>query len=265
MKKYLEIAKVYFKIQITYRFDVILNALGIIGKVLFAWILWGAIFSGQDKLGGMSFREMLSYYVIVSFFASLDLSEGISREISDRIRNGTFSKFMVIPAGNMRYFIIQNFGAAGYYGIFGLGIAIICIIIFRITIALAPNLLLVLCALAMEILGLIFMAAYQYFIGILTFKFQDIGFFLHIQGNIIAFITGAMIPLTLLPDGIVQILRFFPFYYVHYFPAMILTGQGSFREALAGLGIICFWTLAMLIIGHSTYERLRIKYDGVGI
>ena len=65
----------------------------------------------------------------------------------------------------------------------------------------------------------------NYFLGILAFKFQEIRMFLMIKGNIVAFITGTLVPLVLLPQGIVSAMRFFPFYYVTYLPSMLLIGK----------------------------------------
>jgi ABC-2 type transport system permease protein len=117
----------------------------------------------------------------------------------------------------------------------------------------------------MEGIGLVFMASYQYFIGILTFKFPGIDFFLHVQGMIIAFATGAFIPLALLPGAVTGFLRFLPFYYVNYLPAMLISGGARGGEAPGGLVVISLWTVFMLITSRATYNHLRRAYDGVGI
>ena len=43
MKKYLEIGKVLFKAQLSWRFDIAFNMIFTIIKILFAYIVWGAI------------------------------------------------------------------------------------------------------------------------------------------------------------------------------------------------------------------------------
>jgi ABC-2 type transport system permease protein len=113
--------------------------------------------------------------------------------------------------------------------------------------------------------GLSFMVFYQYFIGTLAFKFQDIGFFRHVQGSVIAFLTGAIVPLALLPEAVTGALRFLPFTYVTYMPAMLLTGRAGAGEGLFGLAVIVAWTAAMSAVCQLTYNRLRVKFDGVGI
>jgi ABC-2 type transport system permease protein len=88
---------------------------------------------------------------------------------------------------------------------------------------------------------------------------------MHIQGNIIAFVTGSLVPLSLLPDGLLAFLRFLPFTHVVYTPVMLLCAQLSLSEGLSGLVVLSAWTIAMLAVAQFTYDRLRVKYDGVGI
>jgi len=44
MKKYWEAAKVAFKTRTAYRFDTAMQVLASVARVLFAWILWSAIY-----------------------------------------------------------------------------------------------------------------------------------------------------------------------------------------------------------------------------
>lgn len=73
-----------------------------------------------------------------------------------------------------------------------------------------------------------------------------------------------MIPLVLLPQGIITILRFFPFYYVTYLPSMLFVGRNE-NEIGIGFVTLSLWVLLFIPINKLTYNRLRIKYDGVGI
>lgn len=116
----------------------------------------------------------------------------------------------------------------------------------------------------MVMLGLLFMIQLNYFLGILAFKFQEIGFFLMIKSNIVAFITGTLIPLTLLPQSIVSVMRFFPFYYVTYLPSMLLIGKNE-NEALTGIITLAVWLGVFTALNGFTYNRMRVIYDGAGI
>ena len=262
--KYAEVAKIHFKTQLVWRFDIVFNMLFTLTKILFAYILWGAVFGQKNIVAGFTFHSMLSYYTISSFLSQIDMSEGVSSEISSRIRGGTFSKYMVIPLNVQGHFLAQTVGTSAFYILFNLLAAVIWVFIFHIKFTFTTNAVMILSAVCMILLGLIFMVQLNFFLGILTFKFQDISIFLMIKNNLVAFITGTLIPLTLLPDTIVGVMRILPFYYVTYLPSMLLIGKNSGE---AGIGIIALmiWVLLFIPINKITYNRLRIRFDGVGI
>lgn len=264
MKKYLEIFRITFKMQIAFRFDVSVNMLLTVTKILFAYLLWGAIFGVHETVSGFTFQSMLSYYLISSFLTQIEMSDGVSREISDRIRGGTFSKYMVVPTSTQGYFLAQNAGAASFYLIFDFIAVVIWVILFRIRFVFVSDIKVILLALLMVLLGLTFMVQLNYFLGILTFKFENIDIFLMIKGNLITFATGAMIPLALLPDMVTGIMKLFPFYYVTYLPSMLLIGR-NLEEGAAGIVILSVWTAAITLVNKFSYQRLRVRYDGVGI
>lgn len=104
----------------------------------------------------------------------------------------------------------------------------------------------------------------HYFLGIWAFKFLEIWVFLMIKNNILALATGTLIPLMLLPDALVAAMKYLPFYYVTYLPTMLLMGRNT-EELFMGLGVLAVWNAAFLPLNHILYERLRRRYDGVGI
>jgi len=264
MRKYREIAVTYLKAQLVWRADVIFNMIFTIGKIIFARILWGAIFEGKEMVAGFTYHGMMSYYIISSFLSQIEMSGGISREISDRIRNGTFSRYMVIPVKIDRYFLAMEAGVVAFYMVFDLFAAGIWIFLFRIQFEFTGELLMIAGAFMMILLGLVFMVQLNYYLGLLTLKFQEIGTFLMIKDNLAAFVTGSMIPLVLLPAEIVAVMRVFPFYYVTYLPAMLLIGRCR-EEMAAGLLVLSGWCILMELINRRTYEAYRLKFDGVGI
>lgn len=264
MRKYIEIAKIYLKAQLFWRADAVFNMLVTVCKILFAYLLWGVIFEGRETVSGFTYHSMLSYYIISSFLTQLEMSGGISGEINTRIRNGTFSKYMVIPVSVEKYFIAMEAGTVTFYAGFNLLAAVCWIAVFRIRFVFTGNPWMFAAAAAMTALGLLFMVQLNYFLGLLTMKFEEISTFLMIKDNLAQLITGAMIPLTLLPEGILSVMRLFPFYYVTYLPSMLLIGRNG-GEAAGGLAIMAGWCILMEVINRKTYRNYRLKYDGVGI
>ncbi|HML47832.1 MAG TPA: ABC-2 family transporter protein, partial [Clostridia bacterium] len=206
MRKYLEIAKLLFKAQLAWRASIAFNMLFTVLKILFAVVVWGAIYADNAVVGGFTLQGMLTYYVVSSFFSQLDISEGVAGEVSARIRNGTFSRYMVIPVRAEGYFHAQNYGAAALYMLFNLVAAAAWTLLFGIEFTLTGNPGLIAGALVLEALGLVFMVQLNFFLGILTFRFGDISLFLMIKNNLLAIVTGTMLPLSLFPEPLIHLL-----------------------------------------------------------
>lgn len=264
MRKYIEIAKITFKAELAYRFDVFIGILLSVCRIVLSFILWSALFEGKSEIGGFSFNMMVTYYIIISFFSKLDTSEGIVSQLSSEIRQGKFSKYLVQPLKPLGFFIASNCAKTVFiFCISGVVAATFCLI-FNKYLTFNANIFMILVAFFMNILGLIFLMLLNYFIGILSFKFYDISSFNMIKNSIFEFITGTFIPLALFPAWIQGGMKLFPFYYIYYYPAaMIVTGNN--KDVLLGITVLISWNIFMLAAIHFTYKALRKKFEGVGI
>lgn len=264
MHKYLEVAKIYMKTQLAWRADVVFNMIFTVAKILFAYLLWGIIFRERSTVGQFTFDGMLSYYIVSSFLSQLEMSQGVSREVHERIRNGTFSKYMIIPVNIESYFIFMELGIVGFYFAFDLLAAVVWKFVFRIRFCFTEAPEIFVCALLMIAFGLLFMVQLNYWLGILTLKYQGIDALLMIKNNLVELVTGSIVPLALFPEAVVAVMKWLPFYYVTYLPAMLLTGQCE-NEAFTGLARIAAWCLVIQIVIAVTWKKYIRKYDGVGI
>ena len=264
MKKYWAIAKLYFKTQIAFRSNIALTMAFSLWHILFAHLLWSTIFGGAETVGGFTLQTMMTYYIIQAFFRQIELSDGVSGEVSARIRDGTFMKYMVIPADSEGYFMAMTAGAAGFYVIIDVVTFAALVFLFGVRFAVVGSAAVIFLALSLFALGCVFMLQLNYFLGLLTFKFQNIGIFLMVKYSLIELLTGALVPLVFLPAGFVAFARYTPFYYVNYLPAMLLVGRLR-EEAAPGLAVIAGWVALFIFINRYAYGRLRVRFDGVGI
>lgn len=264
MSKYREISKVYLKAQMAWRADAIFQMIFTVTKILFAYLLWGVIFQSRETVGRFTFHGMLSYYVVSAFLSQLEMSQGIGGEIHDRIRNGTFSKYLILPVSVEGFFFAMEFGVVLFYAAFDFIAAAVWIFVFRIQFVFVTERWIILCAVGMTVLGMIFMVQLNFYLGLLTLKYQGIGMFLMIKNNLTALVTGSIVPLALFPEGAVSFMRLLPFYYVTYLPAMLFTGMCR-EEALTGIAVIGGWCLGMQLLIRIVWKKYLRKYDGVGI
>lgn len=264
MRKYSEVIRIHFKAQLVWRAEVFFQMLFTVSKIAFAYLLWGIIFQTRSEVAGFTFHGMLSYYVVSSFLSSLDVSAGLSEEISARIRNGTFSNYMVLPIRLQGYFISMELGVMAFYFLLDLLASVLWAVFFQIRLVLTQDIFVITCALLMIALGLLFMLCLNFYLGILTLKYEEIRTFLMIKNNLILLVTGGLVPLALFPERVTGLMKLLPFYYVTYLPSMLLTGRCR-EEAVTGLLVLAGWCLGLQLLLWNTWRRYRKNYEGVGI
>lgn len=264
MKKYFEIGKITFKTELAYRFDVLIGILLSICRIILSFILWSAFFKGKDTIGGFSFNMMITYYIVTSFFSKLDMSESIVNQLSNEIRQGKFSKYLIQPIKPMWYFISSTCAKTIFIFCISSVFTVIFALVFNEYLSFNTSIPMILTAFLINILGLIFLMLLNYFIGILSFKFYDISAFNMIKSSIFEFITGTFIPLALFPTWVQEGMKLFPFYYIYYYPSIMIV-NGDNRNVILAIVVLMSWNLFMFGVINVTYKILRKKYEGVGI
>lgn len=263
MRKYIEVFKMNIKNQMAYRFDTINSAVMGFFWVFMAYLLWSVIFEGKEVVGGYTFSMMLTYYILVSLIQRLSKTDFMVWEMSDDIRNGRFTKYITRPLHPIKYYIAACFAKTAFILMINIAACFVWILIFNQYFILQTDPYILFMFVVFVILGMFIMIQTYYFIAVLAFKTMEVGGLYHMFLNIVDFLAGALIPLSLLPLGLVEVLKFFPFYYTLYFPVSIYLGE-RVNEIPTALLICSLWTVVMYLINQWTYQRLYKTYEGVG-
>lgn len=264
MKKYVEIIKFYSNKEIVWKGDFFANIAYAITRIMFAYLLWGLIFESNQIVAGFTFDTMLSYYVLNTFFSQMDVSDGLSKELSKMIKTGEFNTYLILPIGLQTFFFLKSSGVMMVKTITNAGILFLISLLGKISLIYITDIKIISAAIVIEILALFFMLQFNYYLGLLTIKYRDINVFLKVKNNLILFLTGKLVPLSLLPYIFTQYAKIFPFNYVSYIPSMILLGNTElfFGEYVL---IIIFWITLMQILIIFEWRKCRKEYEGVGI
>lgn len=261
--KYPAIGAISLRARTAYRFDVWLGASMPFIRVLLAYMLWKVLFAGKTLIGGFTLETMTAYYVLTAFLARLDQTGGMVWEYAEDIKEGRFAKYLAKPVNPFGHFL----STAAARSLYVLGIAMISVIVLGLLLRnrflLPVNPLQTLLAAAIAFLGLIFMASINWLTAVLAFKFKDITGFHMVKGNIVEFLAGTLLPLTLLPAGVQEGMRWMPFYYIQYLPASLFLGLKT-DEGISGLLIMAGWTAGFLFLGEWAWRVLRRDDEGVG-
>jgi ABC-2 type transport system permease protein len=263
---YFAVARTALSDRLAWRADVFLGAGMGAARVGLALVLWTAVFAGRESIGGMGLGTMASYYLIAVFAYQLDQSSAVSSELAGEIRSGRFGKYLARPVDPLAWFLAAACGrslvqaAAALGAALALGLA--CILVDPAYLAPASALGLA-AALPVLALGLLCLALVNYMTGILAFAFQDIGAFQIGKNCVVEFLSGALLPLALLPSGAREALELTPFPALASLPAELILGRGleGYGRELA---LLALWALGLWACARALYASLSGRYEEMG-
>ncbi|MFC0187562.1 ABC transporter permease [Fictibacillus aquaticus] len=243
MRKYIEFAKVQMQVNSAYSAWLWANIASILLRLFIAYYFWQAVYSNKSSIKGMPLDDMLTY-IIVAMFMQMFVS-GVGRELSGTIRDGNvavelmrpyhlISRMIAMDAGDKIVFFIRGALPLGIFSYFFMDISL-------------PDtwekgaLFLVSAA-----LGIFVGTFFDLLIAILAFWTVNVWGLEVMKEAVIAFFSGALVPLILFPEWFQSLSLFLPFQAMVYIPVSIYTGLLSGTEAYLAIGVQLIWAVFFL-------------------
>jgi len=268
LRKYGMVYRVSLSERLTYRADFILTTFLRFLPTLTTILLWRAIFegSGQTRLSGFSYEQTIAYLLIVNVSRMFSSMPGLASGIAREIREGTLKKYLIQPIDLVGYLLSYRMAhktayiiavALPYGVLFG-----VCYRFFQGNVPTDPLTWLAYAAsLIMAFLvGFFFEAS----VGMVGFWFLEITSILWIVMTLNFFVSGQMLPLDFLPEFWAGLLKWLPFQYMAYFPAVIFLGKVEGTELVQGLLLELFWVVVFFGLCRWLYKRGLRRYGAFG-
>jgi ABC-2 type transport system permease protein len=169
LTKYMQICGLEWKNALSYRGDTWLSAIFSIFSILLAYLLWSAIFAGRPIFGGMTLKQMTTYYLLAGIISSLTQSDDLLWEFSDDIKSGKFVKYLVRPVSPLACFLSAGFARSFLPAISSLIVLACSMAIFK-NFFVIPSLTHVLSALPVILLGTLLSSLLNYIGEVNTFS-----------------------------------------------------------------------------------------------
>jgi ABC-2 type transport system permease protein len=262
MKLYVQIFKYYASTFGVYPFELVAWVLKRVIPIFFTILLWVAILNSGDELK-LSLNQLTSYYI---------LAAGIS--IVLMVRYGRFAKelLMVVKEGRLNEYLLKPSNTLLHIYAQSIGIHIPTIltgslfILAGLIFAKPASPLHILLFLLSLVSGLGVSFAWNVLEGgLLSLWFTDPGGARNVANHFVAFLSGLLVPLSLLPELAERILVLLPFSALTYTPITILQAEEITTEIFLLLLVSIFWAISINIIIYILWKRALKKYEGVGI
>ena len=270
VRKYSKIFRASLVERMAYRGDFLLGTILRFLPMLTTILLWQAIYKGADqsRLGGadlnFSFREMIAYLLLTHISRMFSSMPGLAGGIARDIREGTLKRYIIQPIDLIGYLLSYRVAHK---------------VAYIVTSALPYGLLFFLCrgffdrfpdpwTLLAWVVSLVLAFLVGFFfeacVGMVGFWFLEVTSLLYIVMTLNFFISGHMLPLDLLPEPWVTILKLLPFQYMAYFPAVVFLGRVKGAALAWHLFGELAWAVAFMVLARVLYRRGLRRYSAFG-
>lgn len=227
--------------------------------------LWKAVYdsSGKTELGSLTEFSMIAYCICAALCYSFTGASGNVREASDDVRSGGLNKYLLRPVAHDLYTLAAAFAEK-------VPIAFVLCLLFTGLVFLLPEGSIQgdVGTFSIAALCMVYGFLIRFFIGLtisyLSFWLEEVWTFHVIVDISLWFLSGMLVPLSIIPKEVYSVVSLLPFQFMSYVPANILIGKLPPSEFLnyALLGLC--WVLVVWGVCRLTWWRGIVRFGAYG-
>ena len=262
MRKYLALIKMVFLDQMEYPAEVFYQLSLALVPLAIATYLWLAVYKEGMIIGSFNLSAMITYYVVVMFLDRLLGHPAFW--VADMVESGDLSSFLVKPFHFLKYVFIHSLTRRVINLVISLPLFTIALFVLRQYLVLPSDLSVIFLFGISCFLAVIIFYLLGILLGLVSLWTLEIGSVFYFYYAALAFLGGAMLPLSFFPPAVSGILAFLPFKYLYYFPAQIYLGNISTAQIIPGFLIGMFWIVALYLTVSLIFNTGLRRYSSFG-
>lgn len=268
LRKYGTIFSVCLSERLTYRTDFFFATLMRFLPLISIAFLWTAVFAASDatRIAGFTRDEMVAYNLLVFISRAFSSMPGLAMGIATDIREGGIKKYLTQPI-NMIGFLLTSRVAHKlvYYLLATIPFAIV-IYLGREFFPGWPSTPVFLLFLFTLLMGFVIGFLFETVVGLVAFWTLEITSLSYMLMSVVYVLCGHMFPLDLFPEPIAAIVKWLPFQYFAYFPAMLFLHGDSMSSGQLWFEVSRMIGMAILLafIVRTMYRSGIRHYSAFG-
>lgn len=267
VRKYTNIFRVSLIERMAYRGDFLLGTILRFFPVITTILLWKAVFAGADQkpIAGFSENRMIAYLLLIHISRMFSSMPGLSATISRDIRAGTLKKYLLQPLDMIGYLLSYRAAHKVAYITTSAGpYACLFLLCSGYFVGLWPDALTLLAYLASLLLAFLIGFFFEVSMGMVGFWFLEVTSLLWVVNTVNYFVSGQMFPLDLLGHPWDTLLKWLPFQYLAYFPAVVFLGEVKGQALVEGLLMELAWAAVLIVLSRWLFARGLRRYSAYG-
>ncbi|HEY7155771.1 MAG TPA: ABC-2 family transporter protein [Gemmataceae bacterium] len=267
VRKYVNIFRVSLIERMAYRGDFLLGTVLRFFPVITTVLLWKAVFAGAEQkyIAGFNEHRMIAYLLLIHISRMFSSMPGLSATIARDIRDGSLKKYLLQPLDMIGYLLSYRVAhkvayittSAGPYA----GLFLFCSSYF---VGLWPDALTLLAYAASLLLAFVIGFFFEASMGMVGFWFLEVTSLLWVVNTVNYFVSGQMFPLDLLGSPWDVFLKWLPFQYLAYFPAVVFLREIEGPALIEGLLMELSWAAVLIVLSRWLFARGLRRYSAFG-
>lgn len=217
-------------------------------------MIWTAVYGDRDVMNGVTLHMMI-VYVTIAMLQQYLIDTVSSAEIERRVQRGTVAGDLIRPVGLIPQMLAYDVGFV--IGRIPLILVMLPFAALVGSLALPPTALSILGYLVSLLLAYILSVLIWLPVGLLGFWVINATGIRFLMFSVLAFVSGQMVPLWFMPDGLRTLLEWLPFQGMAYTPLSIYVGQLEGAEIVRALGIQAAWIMVMAILVRWIWSKAQ--------
>lgn len=266
LKIYLPFASNELKRRLAYKGAFYLFILISLLRSFISYYLWRAVYGSSDKavLGGLSQSEMVVYVFMVYVTSFVMVS--ISDVVSDDVIKGTVAMNLIKPIDYRCSLIFRGVGNMIYNFltpsvIIWIGVEIYKVMVLGLAPVTVGRIVLYLTSCMMSFLIYVL---FDFCFGMIAFFTTYIFGLIMVQGALLSFLTGQLIPISFFPGAVQSVFEFLPFSSMIYTPVMIYLGKYSGQMLGFVLLRQAVWVVILYVLGSLIWKKVTKRLVVLG-
>ena len=245
------IPKVFMAYQVWFWVGLVLNIISMAILVYF----WRAIYNEASTISGLGLSQTLNYILLAFIFMPLTAND-LVWEFGGNLREGTIIHHLLRPINFQGMNYAQSLGTLATRLILQLPMVIVAVLLFGLRFP--ADLTTWLAFIVSAVLGFTVMFFLNWFLACLTFYTTEIwGLGVLIEGMNF-FLSGALVPLVMMPEWIRTIVLSIPFAQALAVPVGLLAGITPLSDAPRVWFTQILWILGMWMLS-SLFFRVAVR------
>jgi len=228
---------------------------------LISLVLWRSL-AEDGPIGDYDQRGFDSYFVAAFLVRQLG-SSWVVWDLDRQIRTGDLSTLLLRPIHPIYHHAILNLSALPLRTLLAAPVGLAVLIATR-GITLAEDLVLLALAIPAIMHAWLLNFLTQLAIGCLAFWLTSASALYNVWLGAYIVLAGYLVPTSLFPGGLAELVRVLPFHAALGFPVELLVGRLSPAEAAAGFGLQAAWLAVMGALAAVAWRRGLRAYGAFG-